>query len=122
SESMRVKPRILFLCHSASRNGATILLLHFLRWLKKTSDWELQVLMHGTGPLLDEFRAIAKTTVWRSPLFVLNVFPERKIRTLRSKLEVRCLRAFLGGRRFDLVYANTLATWPLAAAVRHRAP
>jgi glycosyltransferase involved in cell wall biosynthesis len=121
-ESMRAKPSILFLCHSASRNGATILLLHFLRWLKEVSDWDLQVLMCGTGPLLDEFRAVAKTTVWRSPLFVLNVFPERIIGALRAKLEVRCLQAFLAGRRFDLVYANTLACWPLVAAVRHRAP
>jgi glycosyltransferase involved in cell wall biosynthesis len=119
--SMRAKPSILFLCHSASRNGATILLLHFLRWLKEASDWDVHVLIAGTGPLLDEFRAVAKTTVWRSPLFVLNVLPERIIGALRSKWEVRCLKAFLAGQRFDLVYANTLASWPLVAAVHHRA-
>ena len=119
---MRAKPRILFLCHSASRNGATILLLHLLRWLKEVVDWDLQVLVSGSGPLLDEFRAVAKTMVWRNPLFLLNAFPVHKIGALKSRLEGHCLRSFLAGRRFDLIYANTLATWPLVAALSNRAP
>src|SRR4051812_37052285 len=92
---MSAKPRILFLCHSASRNGATILLLHLLRWLKEAVNWDLQVLVAGSGPLLDDFRAVAETTVWRSPLFFLNAFPARKVGPLKSRLEGHCLRTFL---------------------------
>ena len=35
---------ILFLSHSASRNGASILLLHLLQWLHANADFELDVL------------------------------------------------------------------------------
>jgi glycosyltransferase involved in cell wall biosynthesis len=114
--------RILFLCHSASRNGATILLLHLLRSLKRVVDWEIAVLVHGSGPLLGEIRSLAPTTVWRSPAFLLNAFPGRAPAALKTRLETECLKALLAGRRFDLIYANTVATWPLVRALANRAP
>ena len=53
---MAAKPRILFLCHSASRNGATVLWLHFLQWLRPKVDWDIEALVEGSGPLLNDFR------------------------------------------------------------------
>jgi glycosyltransferase involved in cell wall biosynthesis len=114
--------RILFLSHSASRNGATILLLHLLRWLKAHVDWEVEVLVNGGGPLVDEFRSITATTVWRSPAFLLNGFPERWRMSLQPRLEAQGVRALLAGRRFDLIYANTAATWPYVNTLAKRAP
>ncbi len=119
---MKTKPRILFLSHSASRNGATILLLHLLRWLKNAANWEIAVLVNGSGPLVDEFRDVAETTIWRSPVFLLNAFPKRKAASLQMSLESQCLKALLVGRRFDLIYANTIATFPLVKALGNRAP
>src|SRR5580704_16229238 len=101
---MKKKPRILFLMHSASRNGATILLLHLLRWLKGTVDWEIEVLVHGSGPLLDEIRSVAPTTVWRSPASLLPAFLRQRMTGLQSHLDIQCLKALLAGRRFDLIY------------------
>jgi glycosyltransferase involved in cell wall biosynthesis len=119
---MKTKPRILFLMHSASQNGATILLLHLLRWLKGRVDWEIEVLVHGSGPLLDEIRSVAPTTVWRSPASLLPAFLRQRMSGLQSRLEIQCLKALLAGRRFDLIYANTVAVWPLVKALSNRAP
>lgn len=119
---MKTRPRILFLCHSASRNGATILLLHLLRSLKAKVDWDIVVLVEGRGPLLVEIRALAPTIVWRSPASLLRAFTARRTADLFSQLEMRFLRALLTGRRFDLIYANTVATWPLVRALASRAP
>jgi len=117
-----IKPRILFLVHSASLNGATILLLHLLRWLKGRVDWEIEVLVQGSGPLLDEIRSVAPTTVWRSPASLLPAFLRHRMTGLQSRLEIQCLKALLMGRRYDLIYANTVAVWPLVKALSNRAP
>ena len=119
---MKNKPRILFLAHSASLNGATILLLHLLRWLRNAVDWELEVLVHGSGPLLEEIRSVAPTMVWRSPVSLLPTFFRNKMTGLQSPLEVQCLKTLLMGRRYDLIYANTVAAWPLVKALQDRAP
>lgn len=115
-------PRILFLSHSASRNGATIHLLNFLRWLRPRVDWEIEVVINGRGPLVDEFRSIARTGVLRSPASFLSVLPGKQRNGLQSFLERQHLRGLLLGRRFDLIYANTGAAWPYAMMVTDRAP
>jgi glycosyltransferase involved in cell wall biosynthesis len=105
------KPRVLFVSHSASRNGATILLLHFLQWLKGRSDFQCEVLMTGGGDLVDEFRAVCPTRVWRSPAFLLGSLPRPWQRSLKPQLEAQSLKAMLRTRRYDLVYVNTVAPW-----------
>ena len=119
---MKAKPRILFLMHSASQNGATILLLHLLRWLKGMVNWEIEVLVQGSGPLLNQIRSVAPVMVWRSPASLLPAFLRPRMTALQSRLEIQCLKAFLAGRRFDLIYANTVAVWPLVKALSNRAP
>lgn len=114
------RPTILFINHSASRNGASILLLHLLQWLRTNSDFQLEVLSNGSGPLIDDFRAVAPTHVWRNPLAILRVLPTAWASALRSRLEGPLLRAYLGRRRYDLVYANTAATWPYLLALGER--
>jgi glycosyltransferase involved in cell wall biosynthesis len=105
------KPRILFLSHSASRNGATILLLHFLQWLKGNANLECEVLMNGRGELLDDFRAVCPTRVWRSPVSLLGSLPRSWQRLLKPKLEALSFKAILRARRYDLIYVNTVAPW-----------
>ncbi|MDI1232186.1 MAG: glycosyltransferase family 4 protein [Methylobacter sp.] len=117
--------RILFLCHSASLNGATILLLHFIQWLKTQVDWEIEVLVNGRGPLLDEFKSVCKTTIWRSPTSLLNVFPQDWKISLQphlKTLEALYMKALLAGRRYDLIYANTGATWQQVSTLSKYAP
>jgi glycosyltransferase involved in cell wall biosynthesis len=78
------RKRILFVSHEASRTGAPILLLDFLRWLRKNTDQEFEMLLGADGPLENEF---AKLGVVHKPQ-ALALRPEQI-------------------RKFDLIYSNT---------------
>ncbi len=106
---MNLKPRILFVCHSASRNGATILLLNQLRWFKANTNYEIEIIVNGSGELIHEFQAIGRTMVWRNPAFFLEAFPEKIKSVLKPQIESVCLKLFMAGRKYDLVYLNTSA-------------
>src|SRR5207245_2574678 len=90
---------------------ATILLLHLLRWLKAQTNYDFEVLVNGGGGLVDEFRAIGPTKVWRNPSFLLGSLPKRWRTALKPRLEAQLLKGLLRGRQYDLVHLNTVANW-----------
>ncbi len=108
-----IRPRVLFLSHSASRNGATILLLGFLRWLRDQVDWDIEVVVNGRGPLLDDFRAIARTHVWRDPQPRLDNLLPPTLDPLKRLIQDIHARLSLPSGHIDLIYANTAAVAPL---------
>jgi len=55
------KRGVLFVSHEATRTGAPIALLHFLRWFKGNGDRPFAVLLPSGGELTPEFEAIADT-------------------------------------------------------------
>lgn len=115
-----MKKRILFLSHSASRNGASILLLHFLQWMRQHTDYELEVVCVGGGELTDEYRKVARTRVLRNPAKVLDGLPFAWAARLRTRTESLLFKLLLLRSRYDLVYANTAATWRQVAALPDR--
>lgn len=115
--------RVLFLSHSASRNGASLLLLSTLRWLRASSDLELHVLSCGTGPLIDEYRKVATTRVLRNLMPLTRVPGFSWFEGSVGRLQRSIVESQLGRDRFDLVYANTTATLPqVAVAARQGIP
>lgn len=85
-------------------------------------NWEIEVLINGRGSMLDEFRAVGRTYVWRNPASLLTVFPRRWRAGLQRCLETQYINVLLSGRHFDLIYANTSATWPQVITLAKRAP
>jgi len=54
------RSKVLFISHDASRTGAPLVLLTFLRWLKANSDVPFAILIReGNGELTPEFAALA---------------------------------------------------------------
>lgn len=111
---------LLFISHEASRTGAPILLLHYLRWLRQTARYDFEVLVlrsdEHRGELLADFRALGPTHVLDHP---------RRLACLRlpGRLQARLVASRLRGRRFALVYANTVLSGGAALAMaRGRCP
>lgn len=116
-----MKRRILFLSHSASRNGASVLLLQFLRWMREHTDYQLDVLCISGGPLLGEYRDVARTRMLRNPAVIFRWLPFRWTRALQAKTQDLALWFSLLGRKPDLIYANTTAAWRQVIALQGRA-
>jgi glycosyltransferase involved in cell wall biosynthesis len=55
--------RLLVASHDASRTGAPLVLLTFLRWLRRTTDTEVQLVLWRGGPLVGAFGEVAAVTV-----------------------------------------------------------
>ena len=86
-------------------------------------DWDVEVLMNGRGPLLGDFQSLCKTMVWTDPAHVTTrLLPRELGDRVLPHLESQYMRALLAGRRFDLVYANTAASWRQVAAMSGRMP
>ncbi|MGH9517137.1 MAG: glycosyltransferase family 4 protein [Terriglobales bacterium] len=113
---MNHKKRILVVSHAATRNGATILLLDLLRWLKKHTGYQFDILVNGGGELIDDFRSIGLTTIWRNPDRVFAMFPQG---FARRKYESYLLRLLMLRREYDLLYLNTSSVASHASALSH---
>lgn len=103
---------ILFVSHDAYRGGATLVLLHFLRWLRTHTSHSFEVLVRqDAGSLLPEFEAVAPVTLLhprpsragRLGRRALGAFvPARRDRTDRGRRRWARRKADIG-----LVYSNT---------------
>jgi len=71
---------------------------------------------------VDEFRTLGRTRVLRNSDAVLGMLPRKWKSSLSPHLKRWCLRGLLAGRQFDLIYANTAATWPLVRALQNNSP
>lgn len=92
---------ILFISHEASRTGAPLLLLHLLRWIRRHTAWDIEVLLGGGGELAAEFAAVAPTSVlppWSAAL---------RPSAIRDRLAHRRVASRLKARPWSLVYSNT---------------
>jgi glycosyltransferase involved in cell wall biosynthesis len=115
------RPRVLFLCHSASRNGATILLVELLGWLRSKVDWTIEIVVQDEGPLLENLRAVSDVvTVWRDPATTLQTVLRQSLPVLRDLVQSTVSRVTLPSGRFDLIYANTSATASMVRLVAGR--
>jgi glycosyltransferase involved in cell wall biosynthesis len=117
-------PKILFIGHSASRTGAPLILLGLLQWLRKNTTDEFDVYVTETGPLLADFRAIAKTEVLRKEPGLGGRLMRRVVG--QGRWEVMYGRAFadrVRSRGYQVAYVNTIAPKrEIVALARSRIP
>ena len=105
--------RVLAVGHDAFRAGAQLLLLHVLAWLRDNDDREFDLVLTGDGDLLEEYRAVVPTRV-----LAPRIAPGSSSRVLAAIRSARHRRVLAQERlapgSYDLVYANTIATAPIA--------
>jgi glycosyltransferase involved in cell wall biosynthesis len=104
--------KTLFVSHDASRTGAPLLLLAFLRWMRDETDVEFRVLLKNGGDLERDFAAVAPCTNlrWGEP-------PRRRggiFGRFRKPVPPPGLPRL---DDIDLVYSNTITNGAVTAAL-----
>jgi glycosyltransferase involved in cell wall biosynthesis len=109
---------VLFISHYSGRNGAPLILLRLLQWLKVNTDINIQVLLRSPGELQGDFASVGSVSVVpRLPriisAIVRRAFGERMVESIEDALlrhEVRRLRP-------ALIYSNTITNTREMAAL-----
>lgn len=119
--------RFLFICHEASRTGAPLVLLHFIKWLKANhKEIDIHLLVLGGGSLLEEFKSVADEFYYKDIFhqkksnFFSHTIKKILFKTglLKKTLPVEELVRDLGAKDFDLIYANTVVSLPVAHDIK----
>jgi glycosyltransferase involved in cell wall biosynthesis len=100
-----MKKEIIFISHDASRTGAPILLLNFLRWFKQNTDIPFRIILRKGGELESEFIELAPTLVFEQELNN-GIYDRIKRRFIRHDPSLR-LKKWLDGFNVGLIYSNT---------------
>ncbi|HVT73089.1 MAG TPA: glycosyltransferase family 4 protein [Lacunisphaera sp.] len=110
-------PRVLFLGHDASRTGAPLLLLALIRWLRAHSDVIPSVVLLAGGEMETQYRELAATARHDLLRDAMNRGLGRKVLRHLGWMGLRTpdLAASYPPQGYPVVYANTIATLPVAA-------
>lgn len=103
---------LLVVGHDASRTGAPIQLLTWLRWAAATQPQAWRLVLLRPGPLVDDYAAAGPVRVLRRATRAAARLDPRA-----SALELALERP---GGAAPVVLANTVAAWSAAARVRRR--
>jgi len=104
--------KVLFISHDASRTGAPMLLLNFLRWFKANTDMPFEILLGRGGEFKQDFAALAPTSVFykdgQGPEIIHKHNIIRRItRRLGINDPASRIRRKLASSNIGLVYSNT---------------
>ena len=118
----KVDLNLLFVVHDASRTGAPIVLLHFLRWLKKNTDITFTTLIMQHGEMDDDFAALGSVVFWDKQKYYHTSFGMRLLSRINKLFKDEPLYINfpkkLSACHFDLIYLNTVAANSLALTLK----
>ncbi len=105
--------KILFISHDASRTGAPIILLNFLKWFKANTNIPFQILLKKGGELESEFKAIAPVSAFpenepKQTRLLTHIMSRMKAKLGIRKLQLKLLKKKLIQDNIGLIYANTV--------------
>lgn len=115
----------LFVGHEASRTGAPLMFLYFLRWLREHTDLRFEIVLVEGGPLVEAFAEVAPTTV----LADLRDHPLSKaLVAARLDRQAAMVRGALARRRLahlrgvSTVYCNSVVSLRMVHLLGRRPP
>jgi glycosyltransferase involved in cell wall biosynthesis len=100
--------QILFISHNATRTGAPILLLHFLRWFKENTEIPFRILLGKGGELESDFTELAPTLIFEQQAPLKNTILHRIKRRFFPQQPYSHLYQWLLGQNIGLIYSNTI--------------
>lgn len=101
---------ILFVSHEATRTGAPLFLLRYLRWLRENRDIRFCILTGRAGELYTDFESLATTELFEPRTISYRILRRLKLhrRILRSHLAR--LREKLARKNISLIYVNSVVS------------
>lgn len=107
--------KILFISHDASRTGATIVLIHFLKWLRDHTDISFDILIKNKkgGALLSDFRSLAPVSVYSESLSgkiesMAGMFKRNDTTNTWTMLARKIFGMRFKRKNIGLIYSNTI--------------
>lgn len=117
--------KILFISHEASRSGAPLILLHFIKWLNSNAqNIKIDILLLKGGNIEDDFRKVCHKTFVYTEIDKPIKFSEIIKNKVFSKLGIKPKNKellFLNNialNNYDIIYANSVASIPVAVKIK----
>jgi glycosyltransferase involved in cell wall biosynthesis len=107
---IRLPRTVLFISHDASRTGAPILLLRFLRWFRDHHQIPFRTLVVSPGELLPDFASVGPMHVLEPRSRLNGVFRRLNFPIRDNSRHLSSLRECLLEANIGLIYSNTIAT------------
>jgi len=102
---------ILFISHDASRTGAPLFLLRFLRWFRQNRAIPFRVLAGEPGPLVPDFESLAPVDSFEpEPSFTYRGLRRLGLNDRARAKHLAQLRERLAQSDIRLIYSNTEVT------------
>jgi glycosyltransferase involved in cell wall biosynthesis len=117
--------KILFISHEASRTGAPLILLHFIKWLNNNiKNIQFDVLLIKNGAIAGDFEKECTNTFIFSEIHKPLRFSEIIAKKIFSKLGIKQKQKEklffknIASNNYNLIYANTVATIAIAVKIK----
>jgi glycosyltransferase involved in cell wall biosynthesis len=109
--SKKKEPKILFVSHKANMSGAPMLLLDIVKEFKKRSVIPFQVLIMEDGELVNEFKLLGETFIWRKEggMKAASFPPVLNKLFLRTRGIARAMEILFSLRGTSLIFFNTVS-------------
>lgn len=102
---------VLFLSHDASRTGAPIFLLRFLRWLRESRDLRFRMLVGKPGDLISDFEALGTVDSFEAtPTLLYKLLRRINLHNVLNLYHRFRLRENLLQSDVRLIYTNSVAS------------
>lgn len=122
-----VPSAVLFTSHEATRTGAPMQLLHFLRWYKKNGNRPFSILLGHDGELTPDFEDLADTWALNRGHWFRHSLRARFLFAAglggwARRVESRNIQRFAARCSPALVYANSIVSARIVEALAPRVP
>ena len=113
--------KILFISHNASRTGAPLVLLLFLKWLQKEQKQiTVDLIFLNGGDLMADFSKVSQNIYDLAKIKKNKSYIHKVYCYVLKKMDIKSdsLLKDIAKNKYDIIYANTIVTIPLATKIK----
>ncbi len=101
-----MKKTILFISHDATRTGAPIMFLHFIKWIKENTEANIIILLKKGGVMKAEFEKLGPTYLYFKPY--KKGLLGKIGKSFQSRNNSFRIKSRIKNAQIDLIYSNTI--------------